>query len=107
MVNKKVFIYALINPLNNKVFYIGATVNLSLRLSQHCCDSAIFTPKTKIIEEIKSHGKKVKIKLLRTTTVKKASYWEKFYYDFYTSVKHKLHQPNGHFNYSQKYSTLN
>lgn len=56
------YIYALINPLNNLVFYIGATKNLSQRLSGHCSYRYILKNyKSKILCDIIENGKTAEI----------------------------------------------
>lgn len=40
MTNRKRYIYGLINPLTNKIFYIGQTNNLARRMSEHLLDDS-------------------------------------------------------------------
>jgi hypothetical protein len=57
---KKVYIYTLINPLNNEVFYIGYTYNLKKRLYEHLYSYNLKDNKYKkwVIEKITNAGLK-------------------------------------------------
>lgn len=60
---RPVKIYALINPVDNSIFYIGATrTKLVERLKLHCCfnnaipKTGIYRDRTNLISEIKLRG---------------------------------------------------
>lgn len=99
---KVVYIYALINPLNNKIFYVGASINPLLRVRDHYSDSAIPTPKSGLIKKIKDSGRKPKYVILKQTTVKYASKWEKFFYNKCKNEGCIMHQSEK-FGYTNKY----
>jgi len=66
--SKKVYVYGLINPINNSLFYIGLTNNLKRRLSEHV--RLKYNPnKDKIIEDIISKGYKPDIIELDSTDI--------------------------------------
>lgn len=61
-----VSIYALINPIDDAVFYIGCTHSPWERLAQHITESkSSDSYKSKIIQEIKSTGHDVEMLILR------------------------------------------
>lgn len=49
-------IYILVNPINEQVFYVGATMYPEQRLMQHCRNSYSSQFKYETIEEIKESG---------------------------------------------------
>lgn len=73
-------IYALVNPTNNSVFYVGATSSpLVVRLSAHCSEIT-GNNKSKIISEIIKFGSKPKIVMLeKDVPLKSVSSKENFY----------------------------
>lgn len=84
--NVKVFIYALVNPKNNKVFYVGATKNIDQRYSAHCSN-----PKTDTGIRIKNQSLKPILKVLETCELQNASERERYWISFYKQ-KHKTIQ---------------
>ncbi len=88
-----VSIYALINPIDNSVFYIGCTHSPWERLIQHItqsknCDSY----KSTVIQEIKSTGHDVEMLVLDKCHISQASFWEEFYMQLYKSYGFTLKQ---------------
>lgn len=98
--NKEIRIYALINPLDNSVFYIGATKHpIEFRLKQHCYNYQRKVPKEGImrrrvvlIEEIQKNGYQPQVKLLIECIRDKASEFEKYYYDYFSNLGYELLQ---------------
>lgn len=80
-----VYIYALINPLNQEVFYIGATVDPYMRLRQHICEmNYAGSYKAKVIDKLVcEHGIDPELLILDTTSFNDAAYWENFYIGYY------------------------
>lgn len=66
MNERTVFIYKLIDPLNNEVFYIGYTYNINKRLSEHLCRCNLNNNKYKkfVILKIAHAGLKPEIKVI-------------------------------------------
>lgn len=52
---RKVFIYVLINPLNNQIFYVGYTYNINKRLYEHIYNKNDNKYKSSVILKIKSN----------------------------------------------------
>lgn len=74
--SKKAKIYALICPLNNKVVYIGKTINpLSIRLSQHLNKNIGNKRKRDWVDTLKIDGLKPRIVLLES--ISNDSHWNK------------------------------
>jgi len=72
-------IYALINPINNSVFYIGCTHCPWVRLNQHISQSRKDnTQKSIIIQEIKKARYDIEMLILDKCQVDNASFWEEF-----------------------------
>lgn len=81
----KIKIYALINPDNDYVFYVGATSYLlSDRLTMH-----IYSPTNKkskeVIGTLRKNGKKPEIIELDEVCFKDSDFYEQFYIDLYRS----------------------
>lgn len=57
-------IYALINPINNEVFYVGASENPETRLMSHNCDTFGNSYKSIQINQILSKNKKAELLIL-------------------------------------------
>lgn len=88
-----VHIYALINPINNNVFYIGASISPRHRLSTHIAESRFDKNyKSEQIREILANGLKVDYEVLETCEADKARFWEEFYMDLFCSFGFTLRQ---------------
>lgn len=81
----QVKIYALINPINSNVFYIGATSGkLYIRLSAHLtCKNN--NRKYSMVTLIKSLGLRPEMLLLDTVNKRDAAFYEQFYMDLFRS----------------------
>lgn len=92
--NKEVKIYALINPLNNYVFYIGATTsNLNKRLNEHISErNSRNNKKNVLIKELILNNMEPEILELDVVSVLDASFFEIFYQQLYTSYGFNLLQ---------------
>lgn len=87
-------IYCLIDPRNNKPFYVGATKHkVNIRLSGHINEAKSYLPKhwsdkQKLINELLSEGKKPRTRLLKTVGL---SYYfqnvDNFVYENCTNIK--------------------
>lgn len=85
-------IYALINPLDGQVFYIGASQSPKLRMTQHYSDYCN-QYKGDIIETILAAKKKPELLILEEKIpIKKVSFLENFYIDLFKSYGYTLHQ---------------
>lgn len=87
---KNVFIYALVNPFDNRVFYVGCTETIITRYKGHISDKNINSEKVKLIKLITDKGKNPKIIKLETVDLKDASFWEEFYINLFNSFGYKL-----------------
>lgn len=92
-----VAIYVLINPLNNKIFYVGSTyLSLSCTLRRHINNVNSQTPsKGKIIRKISAKGLKPIIKIIDRCRVNQRSGCERAWIEE-LSEKYKL--VNAYFN---------
>jgi len=91
--DQEVNIYALINPINNSVFYIGCTHCPWVRLNQHISQSRKDnTQKSIIIQEIKKARYDIEMLILDKCQVDNASFWEEFYIELFKSYGFDLKQ---------------
>lgn len=97
-------IYALVNPINKEIFYIGATANLDSRFSTHISFSKVKdTPKDIYIRQILSKGLRPELLVLDTCEPFHAWFWEEHYINLYRSWGFSLIQSSSY----QKYSVDN
>lgn len=97
---KIVYIYALINPLDNDVFYIGATVNPIARLSLHIRSYGTTDKRYRVLSLLYNIDIEPEMLILDTATLQDAGYWEVFYTDLYRSYGFELKRcylPYNHF----------
>lgn len=87
-----VSIYALINPLNNQVFYVGATEDPVSRLSAHKTSLSGKTEKRGIIIAIRNSGLNLEMFILDTCHKEDVQFWEEFYIDLFFSFGFDLKQ---------------
>jgi len=90
---RMVNIYALINPINNNVFYIGASYRPKIRLIQHNTlryKSEKFHHKQ--LRIIKESGLEAEILILETCNFKEVSFFEEFYMDLFASFGFHIEQ---------------
>lgn len=79
-------IYALIDPRDGKVFYIGRTSDMKHRLLKHnSVGTAKGTPKNVFIREIRAAGFRVTHIVLDEVNKSEGKFWETFYTDLYRS----------------------
>jgi hypothetical protein len=102
----KYFIYCLINPIDGKPFYVGATRNdLKVRLSEHIScrlyHGGFLKQRMKLIRKIIKKGMKPEIKLLKTV-VKNVDYHEAFFYRKLKRQGFELLQRHDRFFYSKQ-----
>ncbi len=75
-----VFIYALINPLNDLVFYVGASTYPERRLYDHLNGMNYGESlKNDQLRQISKEGEIPELLILEQCDLKSASYWEEFY----------------------------
>lgn len=101
-------IYCLIDPRDNKPFYIGATsYSLKARLSQHISSVdrkrskrfSLSNDRKEKIKDILKCGHRIIIKLIRTATLANVNRLEFFYYKKYTKLGFNLLQSDRHFSF--------
>lgn len=76
-------IYALINPLDNQVFYIGASMYPKQRLANHCSATYQGTYKDLIVENIIENDRRPELLILDLVTYEDAAFFEDFYADLF------------------------
>lgn len=92
-----VSIYALLNPLNDQVFYVGCSHNPKTRLYNHVnYDYGDY--KSEVISEIELQGKYVDLIILEECNIKDAAHLENSYMEYFMSLGHTLKQ-----NFKSKY----
>jgi predicted GIY-YIG superfamily endonuclease len=66
--SKKYYIYGLFDPRNNELRYVGATINISRRLTMHCTDTQLIanTYKNNWIKSLKKQELKPIIEIIET-----------------------------------------
>lgn len=96
-------IYGLVDPRDKSIRYVGRTVDLEYRLSQHITDR-IITKKTKWISDLKNSGYSPEIVLLATCLPKDAHRLEYSMIKFGKSMGWKLTNTSGM--KGRKYNTL-
>lgn len=100
---KVVYIYALINPIDNKPFYVGATINTKQRLAAHNSLNVIYgKAKYELTVKIHKLGLRVKIKVLKKTDTANSEFWERYYFNKLNKKKAPLLQKPGKFSYHYK-----
>jgi hypothetical protein len=95
-------IYALVNPKNNKVFYVGATGNsLKTRLKHHILRLNVIHYKSGttierkiLLDKLRAEGLSFKIKLLEVIPFKLSSECERKWYNYFKLKGHNLLQRN-------------
>lgn len=98
-----VSIYALINPINEKVFYVGATYYPILRLKQHCWLADGSQYKNNIIERILKSGLKTEMVVLEEVEgIEEARNTEEFYINLFKFYGFKI--PQNKSGYSGNYN---
>lgn len=88
-----IYIYALINSLDNNVFYIGATMYPNGRLCQHKCNTQGNPKKRKKISDILNSGGVIEMLILDECKKIKVTFLEDFYSDLFSSFGFELLQP--------------
>lgn len=97
-----VSIYALINPINNQVFYIGATYDIDSRYRNHVNEKKGTTFKCQVINEIRANNKKPEILVLDKCQREEVSFLEEFYIDLFSYYGFELNQQKSS-TYSEMY----
>jgi len=86
-----VYIYGLLNPIDNSTFYIGKTINpLDRRLRNHISEQGTNIKKESVIKEIISEGKTPIIYEICKTNNKEWENEEKFFISYFRNI---LQQP--------------
>lgn len=105
----KVQIYALVNPVKQEPFYVGATISpLKTRLSQHLSRMQ-YTPgetalrRRKLINELIKKKTPPKIILLATCNENEVDHFESYYYNLFLSAGFDMIQKNNSFVYEKQY----
>ena len=90
-------VYALVNPTNNKPFYVGETTNLNKRLSNHfSCYKSESKEKNEYIKNLLENGIKPKVEILsyNIETKEKAVEIETYYIGLYRKLGFELFNKN-------------
>jgi hypothetical protein len=89
-----VSIYALINPLDDNIFYVGCTSCTWNRFKQHISSakSGNTDYKSQIIREIRSLNKEMEMLVLEDCDVMEATFLEEFYINLFKSYGFTLSQ---------------
>ena len=102
----KISIYKLINPIDNSIFYVGATNNsLEQRLSVHISFSSyqrhdvIGLERKKLIQFLLKRDLKPIIQLIEDCDFELVNEREKYWYDYYANSGCKLIQSPASFHY--------
>jgi hypothetical protein len=103
-------VYCLVDPRNNKPFYVGATkILLKNRLSAHIHDASTFVinkyvPQTSrkkhyLISELIQSNLRPRIDLLYLSPLSAIEYYEAFFYKMLINQGFELFNSPSHFNY--------
>jgi hypothetical protein len=108
---KSINIYCLIDPRNNKPFYVGATEsNIKHRLSNHISEVKTYSKdywsdKIKLIKEIMQDNKRPVVMLLCVCDISSVDHYEAFYYNLFISQGYELLQRAQGLSYAKKRKT--
>lgn len=83
--DEPIYIYALISPLDNQVFYVGATMYPKGRLAFHKSNIQGTVSRIAKISEIKKSGKMIEMLILEQCTKLNATFLEQFYINLFCS----------------------
>lgn len=98
-------IYCLIDPRNNKPFYVGATIQpIETRLSGHISEIGTYSQKYRsdkmvCIAQLMNIGKRPKVRLLLSTSIYAVDFYEYFFYLMFIHQGYDLYQDNNRFYY--------
>lgn len=81
---EEIFIYVLIDPLDNLVKYVGQTKNIQKRYTSHLNDKSN-TLKSSWIKSLKSQNLKPILELIDAIPLKDYIFWEQFYISLFKS----------------------
>jgi hypothetical protein len=90
---KIIYIYGLVDPINNEIKYIGKSNNVETRLKSHLYHSYKNENKTykeRWICNLKKLNLKPNLIILKETNDKEYEYWEMYYIKFYKDLGYKL-----------------
>jgi len=95
-----IHIYALIDPIDNKVKYVGATNNIESRLKGHISSGKIATHairrgkrvdvKTQWLHDLHQQGLIPLMKILDSCQIEQAQERERYYFEIYNKLFHLL-----------------
>lgn len=90
------FIYALIDPRDNQIRYIGKTNNIKTRLKEHCtfCSLQSQTHKNNWVKLLLKENLKPEIEIVDEVNESEWQFWEKHYISLYKSWGFKLTNSN-------------
>jgi len=90
----KVKIYVLVNPLDNSVFYVGASKYPESRYSCHCAGMSwhYSTKRYRIIKELKKIGLKPELQILEECEIENARSREQYWINHYRGIGKALDQ---------------
>jgi predicted GIY-YIG superfamily endonuclease len=97
---RKVKIYALVNPLNSRVFYIGATSNIDARIRDHkwrlnpnrstTNSGEFFIKRRKLYARVLDKGMDIRVRVLEEVAPRRAAAAEKKWFFFYAKKYHLI-----------------
>jgi len=90
----KTYIYALINPSDQQVFYVGASISPKDRYSHHIYNAKKTSknPKSKLILDIQAQGLQPEICVLDCVEFNEGTFFENHYMDLFRSFGFNLRQ---------------
>lgn len=88
-----VYIYTLINPIDNSIFYVGATAKPDARLYNHVTSRRKDnTYKGCVIRDLYSNGMRPEMIVVDECERKDTNFWEEFYINLFISFGFTLNQ---------------
>lgn len=110
---KSITIYKLIDPRDNRIFYIGATkLPLKTRLTQHIYQARVYDrngcclDRMRLISAIVDSVGSPLIESIKVVDYSDAHKYEVKYYMYYKKRGHNLLQSSDSFSYNRRYNTI-
>ena len=100
-----VTVYVLINPLNNQPFYVGSTVNVKSRLSQHNACKEGTPEKRQLVQYIRNNNENIKLLPLIVCSERAASKCEIHVYKLLVANGYTLYNDKWRVDSRQNYSS--
>lgn len=107
-----VSIYALVDPRNNKPFYVGATIDPLVRFNEHKAfneisqfyenPDSVLVMKNKKVRGIYKSGRELKMVILAVVEFDDVDKTEKMFYNAFINLGFKMTQSGGNFCWQKK-----